>query len=285
MVDVHLWPERQVFDPQAWLGNFTAAERPYAVNLLNVFLYYNEPLVDALFRAAVQALSSRIAESSTSLADAKARWRSFLATVRVTYVEGERPRVTDSGRIFARKARQVLEIGEDQIVEPAIALSELLQNPTQSVVLVDDFVGGGSQMTASWNRAHSLGSTGAGSFAAASQNGASIIYVPIVATGHGLEILRKNCPGLMVCPAHVLDNRYSLTDPQSFLWPDTLKPGASEFILEASRRAGIVDEYEFGWKGFHDLSLALAFSHSVPDATLPLYFWDQNGWMPLIRRT
>lgn len=285
MADVHLWPDRQILDPQAWLRNFRDVERPYALNLLNVFLYYNESLVDALFRAAVQGLSAGITASATSLADAKGRWRSFLATVRVTYVEGERPRPTDSGILFARKARQVLEIDEKQIVDPATALSGLLGNPTYPVLLVDDFVGGGGQMSATWVRPYSLGSGRTGSFVAASQNGGDVIYTPLVSTSHGLAVLALKCPGLRVRPAHILDARYSLTDPNSILWPDGLRPSASDFLFEASKRAGIVDDYEFGWKGFHDLALALAFWHSVPDATLPLFFWDRGDWAPLIRRT
>ena len=62
------------------------------------------------------------------------------------------------------------------------------------------------------------------------------------------------------------------------------KPGAHEFLFEASRRAGIVDELGSNWAGFENLALPLAFFHCVPDATLPLYFWERNGWSPLIRR-
>jgi hypothetical protein len=39
------------------------------------------------------------------------------------------------------------------------------------------------------------------------------------------------------------------------------------------------------WQGFHKLGLALAFQHCVPDATLPLFYWEHNEWHPLIRRT
>jgi hypothetical protein len=285
MTDVHIWPERQILDPHAWLRNFRQVERPYALNLLNVFLYYNELFVDALFRSAVQSLSAAITASATSLAEAKGRWRDFLATVRVTYVEGERPRPTDSGLLFARKARQVLEIDESQIVEPATALAELLVKPTYPVLLVDDFVGGGNQMTATWFRQYQLGSGRTGTFASASQNGATIIYAPLMAASYGLRTLAAKCPGLTVKPAHTLDSGYSLTDPDSILWPDALKSSSGDFLYEASRRAGIVAGYEYGWKGFHELSLAIAFWHSVPDATLPLFFWDQDGWAPLIRRT
>lgn len=283
--DVHLWPERQALDPQEWLRNFRDVEQPYALNLLNVFLYFNEPLIDALFRAAVQGLSAELTAAATSLADAKARWRTFLARVRVTYVEGEQPRPTDSGIVFARKARQVLHIDEDQIVDPARALRALLDNPQCPVLFVDDFVGGGSQMSATWLRPYPIGTGQSSTFAAAAQYGSYIVYTPLVATTHGLDVLALNCPGLKVRPAHSLDARYSLTAPDSVLWPDALRPSATAVLFEASKRAGIVEECKYGWKGFQELALALAFWHSVPDATLPLLFWDRRGWAPLIRRT
>ena len=88
-------------DPERWLGNFLDEERPFALKL-NVFLYYNDLLVDALFHRAVHELSSGITAVSSS--EAATQWQSFLRNLRVTYVEGEKPNPTDSGLLFARKA-------------------------------------------------------------------------------------------------------------------------------------------------------------------------------------
>ena len=170
-------------------------------------------------------------------------------------------------------------------MEPARALAHLSKNPDSPLMLVDDFVGSGNQMIETWQRSYRLTTEYSHSFADAAQRGADIFYVPIIATKSGLTEIENRCIGFEVRPAHILDERYSLISPHSILWPNDLKPGASSFLFNASRRAGIVDEYEHGWKGFHDLALALAFYHSVPDATLPLFFWAKNGWAPLISRT
>lgn len=286
MMEFGVWPSSERMNFRAWLANFKKEERPFAFNLLNVFIYYNENLVDALFCAAVQQLSVPMVRSTTSVRDARNLWGRFLASVQVTYVQGEDPNPTDSGLLFARKARQVLGIDEKQITEPKQAISALLQKPGSSVIIVDDFVGSGNQMIETWHRSYGSTVGQPDTFAGATvQNGASVYFVPIVATQHGLEEIESKCSGLKISPAHVLDDRYSLTAPDSVLWPDDLKPHASSFLLNASRRAGIVDEPGWSWRGFHDLALALAFSHSVPDATLPLFFWNKNGWMPLISRT
>lgn len=287
LVDIHVWPERQHLDPRGWLRNFDRPkEQPFALNMLNVFIYYNKSIVNALFLGAVQQLSATVTESTRSFDEAQKEWSSFLKTTLITYVEGETPNPTDSGFTFARKARQILGISEHQIKHPVDALRVLSMNDTSSIVFVDDFVGSGEQMIKSWHRSYCVGSGNIESFALASKHGAKIFYTPIVATKYGLQRIREKCTGLDLRPAHIIDEMYSLTSDKSILWPAALKPHAADFLLNASRRAGIVDGLDgLSWKGFHDLALPLAFSHSVPDATLPLYFWDRNGWTPLITRS
>jgi len=73
----------------------------------------------------------------------------------------------------------------------------------------------------------------------------------------------------------------------SIFWPDPLKHGANEAIKKASLRAGLPDTGGAkvnDWQGFYKLGLALGFYNSVPDATLPIFYWEKNGWKPLIRR-
>ena len=280
-LDVQLWPLRQDMDAHAWLKNFNSDERPFALNLLNVFLYYNEPLVDSMLYGAVQRLSAPVVHAADNIPHARDLWRNFLDSLLITYVEGEIPNPADSGFLFARKARQILAIPEEHIMPPSRALAILRQAPQTPLLFVDDFIGSGNQMVTTWSRSHSPTLT---SFHSLAELSPSIFYVPLIATESGITALTTQCPGLRVCPAHVVDDQYSLTSPSSIFWPDALKPDARSFLLDASRRAGIVDSYKYGWQGFHDLALPLAFYHSVPDATLPLFFWDQHGWQPLIRR-
>jgi hypothetical protein len=238
-----------------------------------------------MLRATLQAISSEVAATAASLAEAKAAWRAFLSSLVVSYVQGERPQATDSGHLFARKARQVLDIADSQILDPADAIDVLLDRADGTLLLVDDFVGSGNQMAATWIRSYTSASGRRGDFRALQQNGVRVIYCPLVATGSGLDILKGSCPGLEIRPAHEIDSHYSLTHADSILWPDELKPLANDFIYNASLRAGIVDDAPHGWQGFHDLALGLAFWHSVPDATLPLFHWSERGWAPLMRRT
>lgn len=273
-------------DPQGWLGNFTDEELPYAMVLLDSFLFYSESLVEAMFLSAVQSISAEVVEEATSIAHAKALWSSFIARLRVTLVEGETPNPTDSGYLFTRMARQVLGIDQSQIVEPDEALSNVRRDPSLVVLFVDDFVGSGNQMAHTWVRRYASSGSGEASFAQLAGSGSgTFYYVPVVAVTAGMRMLDTNCASLRVRPAHILDEAYSLTHPDCFLWPDPLKTTARDVLYKASKRAGIVDSSEYGWEGFCDLALPLGFWHSVPDATLPLFFWDEGSWVPLVRST
>ena len=284
-MDTSVWPQGELLDPRGWLANFETDERPFALNLLNVFLFYNERLVDALFRRAILQLSRGITETAQSTIDANQTWRNFISRILVTHVEGETPNPSDSGYVFARKARQVIGVSEEQIAAPKDVLTFHLRHPTRPILFVDDFIGSGNQIRNTWNRLYEMDDGDTYSFQQASSQGVQIVYVPIISTAFGLEELERTCPGLQIFPAHVLNSQYSLTSPDSILWPIDLRPHAVDFLRNASDRAGISTNSDIPWDGFQNLALALAFYHCVPDATLPLYYWDQSGWTPLIRRT
>lgn len=92
----------------------------------------------------------------------------------------------------------------------------------------------------------------------------------------------NTCTRVKVSAAHLLPPTYSAIAPDSILWPASLRNDGIRFIERASARAGIPDE---DWRGYAGLGLALAFDHyTTPDATLPLFYWEQNGWTPLVHR-
>ena len=285
-LDVHLWPLRLRMDPEKWLDNFEADELPYAVHLLNAFTYYSDPLIDHLFISAFNALSTEIAVNEGTLSGARRGWKDFMNKLIITPVEGERPSVTDSGNLFARKARQLLQIEESRILSAQATLDRVIRMPSSSIVFVDDFVGSGRQFVETWIRLVPVGASSI-SFAHLALGGqASFYYCPLVCTEKGYTKIRTSCPTVKLSPAHLLPERYSALSNESVVWPSSIRSHGIAFIESASKRAGIpdVDGGVDDWRGFRKLGLSLAFEHSVPDATLPIFYWDKNGWNPLIRR-
>jgi hypothetical protein len=281
-VDVHLWPRQTRVDTNGWLSNFAGRETEFAVHLLNAFVYFSSEMTEQLFKASFQRLSSKVAPRNAPYVQAEAQWRHFQQNVLVTHVTGETPNDSDSGHIFARDARRHLGIPQTQIVSPDEALRILIQRGPRPVLFVDDFVGSGDQFIATWTREVELSDGAPSSFDEFSRvRGSSFFFCPLLCTSLGRATLLSRCRSLSLCPAHVLDERYSAFSSESLVWPDRLRQQGVGFLEAASERAGIPAGQR---KGYRDLGLTLAFEHGVPDATLPLFYHDTNGWKPLVRR-
>ncbi len=286
-VDAQVWPFQHLF-PDAWLENFTSEELPFAVHLLNQFQFFSRRLTDALLQGTLMELSRHVVPVDGTADTARARWEDFLDSVIVTYPTGEKPRPTDSGHTFARKARQILEFPEARILGPTAALEYLRSKGPRPVLFLDDFLGTGRQFVTTWRRAYSLSGTDWSFESSQAADPFPAYYLPLVAAQRGVEVLAQHCPNVMCLPAHTLPHEYSAVHDQSFIWPANALDAGRDIIREASLRAGIPDtngRTDKDWQGFGKLGLCVAFEDSVPDATLPLFYWEQNGWKPLVRRT
>jgi len=285
-VEVHIWPLLNKLNPQNWLTNFKQNEMEYAVHLLNSFMYFSDEIVDAMFVAAFHNLSNKIRGGSTFL-NGKANWQSFLDTLIITPVTGETPNVSDSGNQFARKARKLLAIRESQLMDQKKCIEAIISDGLKPVVFVDDFVGSGEQFLTMWNREMQLESSGSISFKKIAEiKNNKFFYCPVICTEYGYDRIRNYCPEVVINPAHILSNRYSALANDSVIWPKHLQNSAYKFLHATSVRAGLGQNCSTNdWRGFHNLGLAIAFDDSVPDATLPIFYWEENGWKPLIKRT
>lgn len=287
-VDAQLWPLETQLNVSGWMNNFLPDERDYAVHLLNAFIYVSQPLMNKMFETAVANLSRTVVRSKKNLVRARSEWGRFLSSALFVRVTGERPHDADSGFIFARMARDVLNIPQHRIVPPHEALMYVARDPSAPVVFVDDFVGSGQQFSTLWHRPSVRANGQPLSFERLASLAPDLraYYAPLVATAHGVQNVAQACPAVHLMAAHVLDERYSAVSPTSIVWPDHLRAGAADFLLQASTRAGIPDT-DGGvndWRGFHKLALTLSFEHGPPDATLPIFYWSQNNWTPLVRR-
>lgn len=278
-----IWPLRRKLNPKKWLANFEADELEHALYLLNAFIYISSEVSNELFRAAFHNICNRLYSISPEI-DIREEWANFVSGVHFTHVTGEMPSVTDSGLTYARRTKQLLGVPESHIMDNSDLLREIYVTP-KDVVFVDDFVGSGNQFKRTWTRKHRVGSERI-SFSELANNGysKSFFYIPLVSTKHGFDRITEKCSGVHLLPAHIISEQYGVFNLMSrAVWPEHLRPSSLEFIRRASERAGIDMSDPESWMGFHRLGLTLAFEDSIPDATLPLFSWDQNGWHPLVR--
>jgi hypothetical protein len=288
-VDVQLWPLHQRMDVEGWLGNFTTPEMPHALHLLNSFVYFPDHFLDQMVRRALREVSTVVAApGADNYSEVRTRWRDFLAGARVSFPTGEIPNPTDSGHDFARRVRE-LGIAETQILAPAdLALRLAAGLKPTAILFVDDFVGTGNQFVTMWNRSYPVGSGVTKSLRElCAAQVVEAIYVPLFCTERGRTRLTNDVPEVRLMEGHLITERHSALNVDGVVWPESLAADAEEFIRVASMRVGIPDTGGLAtddWRGFASLGLTLAFGRFVPDATLPIFYWEENGWRPLIRR-
>lgn len=257
-----------------WLDNFDDSDRPAAKDLLDAFVYVDATSIDTMFRAAFGSLAPIIC-SAGNYAGATVEWQQFLRSVLVTFPTGMYPNPSDSGYLFERKARQIMELDESQLVEPSTAICQLQQNGGP-IVFVDDIIGSGQQFLDTWRRPYSLGGSEHAFEDIAS--GIDVYFVPLFCTREGAERILAEVPDLILMPLHWLDGRYRANDPNSLVWSNVAYSEGVRVVEDYSRRVGINNPWGHG-----DLGLCLGFAHAIPDLTVPLFYCEEDDWSPLVR--
>lgn len=286
LVDFGAWEQTKI-DPEGWLSNFSTAERPYALVLLSRFTFFADHLVDQLFRSAFQNLSNMLfADEWPEFDEVRHTWSDFCSRALITIVQGETPNPSDSGWLFARKARQAVGIDQNQLFEPRDVVAKLTAGFDGPVVFVDDFVGSGEQFLSTWAREYVHPGQSTSFQELARFSAANFYYCNAMTTEYGMKRINRLAPDVTISAGNIIPERYSLADRDSLLWPKSIRDDGIAIVEAVGRRLGYDadDGGEEDWRGFHGLGLALAFQHSVPDANLPLFFTERNGWKPLVRR-
>lgn len=278
------WPKFPLpTNPQRWLEGFDECDQEHASALLDSFVYFSQEQTTKLVTATFHSISAELAPASASYVEKRTAWHHFLDDCLLSFPTGEDPNPTDSGHAFVRIARKELGIEQDRVMVPGDAVSRLYQGESAPIVIIDDFAGSGDQFLATWRRPYEMPS---GEFLSLSdvveKSDAAVFYVAAVATKYAAEKLQIHAPKVKLRAAHVLSEHYSAQHPESVLFPDHLRADAVDFVERASRTASIAKEWIWGW---HSLGLAIAFEHSVPDATLPIVWVDTPTWSPLMRRS
>jgi hypothetical protein len=282
--DTRIWPNQPAgVRPHRWLDNFLPDEQEHAVALLGAFIFLNKDISEQLLIASVRGVSNQVLSPGDEYSDHREKWLRYRRHAVLTYPTGEEPHPTDSGQMYVRWARQLLSVEEDSIAEPAMALERAVRYG-RDLLIIDDFAGSGEQFLETWTRP-TLVDGQRMSFAGLRGVGyrGRIHYCPSVCTQYARDRIRRAAPEVRVSAAHVLPPEASLVHPESLYVPDHLAGDMSDVVREVTDRTGL-KACPAAPFGFHGLGLGLAFEHSVPDASLPLFWFQAADWAPLRRR-
>ncbi|HBO3477950.1 hypothetical protein KUC85_15505 [Pseudomonas aeruginosa] len=276
-----LWAREPKLRPRAWIQNFSPVDRPTAAFLLDKFTFYNADLTSKLLIASYNSLGDGMAKSVNPKSQQEIL--SGLSSAILTPVKGESPNPTDSGYLVCRMARQSLHIDDSYVLDTDNALQHAYHGGT--VIFVDDFVGSGDQFLTTWKLTNPANLSFQDAY---SKSGFLAIYVTLVVTDFGLGNIRRTAPNVSICATHILSEKSTI---RGILSENPGMAPAVESLLERySTRLTPSEQYmsppEYLKYGYKKRGLLLGFDHSVPDATLPI-FWSQgtNNWEPLIERS
>lgn len=278
-----MWPSEPRMRPRAWLNNFDQEDRALAASLLNRFTYCNSMVVDSLLRASWGGLLDGMPKGPC--APVSSRIQAGLADAVFTPVEGENPNRTDSGNLMCRKARQVLQVADENVMDPLDALKAAKDGKT--VIFIDDFVGSGDQFLSTWRRAYD--ELGGDSFQSVhSDVGFTAIYITLVTTDFGLKNIHDEAPNVAVCPTHIIEPKSTLSGliGEGLLDGEKVENLLSKYVDRLTPKEDYIADYlPYKLYGYKRRGLLLGFEHSIPDATLPI-FWSPGigDWEPLIER-
>lgn len=282
MRNAGLWESEPKIRPVAWLQNFEQEDRLLAAKLLDRFIFHSNQAVERMISAAYNAVCDGIPKGPS--APDSQRLRSALINARFTHVSGETDNPTDSGYLFCRLARQYLQIPEELFVGHEEALRH--SDAGGTVIFLDDFVGSGDQFLSCWHRSHlSVGNKSFSSIFAVKDFSAG--YINLMSLSEGVEAIHRYVPGLAISVAHMVE-RYStiwgLIDEGVFD-EFQLRSFLDKYIPRLSfRDSYMTSDINFMRYGYKERGTLLAFSHSVPDSTLPIFWCAGEGWQPLIER-
>jgi len=274
-----VWPSASSMDYEGWLNNFDSEDSHIAALLLDRFTYYNQEQTNALFVSAYNSIGDGLQKGPE--APLSKELIISLQKAVFTLVTGESPNVSDSGFTFCRIARQKLRIPEDLLVEPKVALEHARRGGT--VVFLDDFIGSGDQFLNAWRRPYD----GQSFKAVQDKQDFTALYIALVSTDFGLSNIHSVAPKVAVCTAHVIGDKSKLSGLDEY---KCSKTEIDNFLAKYAKRLTPKDNYiatkmNYKMYGYKNRKLLLAFEHSVPDATLPI-FWSEGtqGWRCLIER-
>lgn len=151
-------------------------------------------------------------------------------------------------------------------------------------MFVDDFIGSGDQFLATWKDC----STGSSFDNIHKQNPFPVIYISLVGTEDGIANIARHAPAVAVCVTHKVDDRgtlWGIKSSNASLFSQ-LDLFLRKYLARLTPHEQYMRQEDYLVYGYKHRGLFFGFEHSVPDATLPI-FWcpGTSNWEPLIERT
>jgi hypothetical protein len=237
---------------EIWLNQFDRADRDLSARLLDAVLFIGHQQISESFRSLLNSLGGWSKKPSNRVG----RW--FFVPF-----SGSTGESGDSMVHVFRMANGMTSRTYDKFF---IHRSELVANrigPNDTVVLIDDFSGSGSQVEGAWPL-----------FSELLTGGPRVVLLMIAATDRAIERIRQNTemePWLTT----QLGRRDDIFDAACSYFTPAEKAKVLEYCERADNQTP---------KGFGNCGLLIVFAHRCPNNSLPIFHVKKHVWRGLFPR-
>lgn len=265
-------------DIESWLSNFIGEicdiryERLIALWLLSHFTFYNKHEVQHLCKVIYRDLIHKIVEGiDATKSNAEEIIKEFFSKSNIISSE----ETSGSGGFIAYFFRH-----ENKLPMTLFNFSlENISKNTENIIIIDDVTlsqGAAGQMYDFWKKAK------------VKYPKKNFYLLTLIASGASLNYL-KTTFNIEVITAIRLDNRDKCFHEESDVFSSFSEPLVKEELIALTKKfakhygnkINIPNMHPFG---FADGQFTFGFFYNTPDNTLPIFWGQINGWIPILRR-
>jgi hypothetical protein len=279
LIELGIW-DIKISRFESWLNQFNSKEEEFfAACVLDQLIFRNAQQFEAGLKALFRSnLDGAINCYSHDVGLFDALKNGTASKLRIVPVIGESDPPTKSGPLVLRRLQKTTKIREKMMCWPWQAHQLLADKDIDKVIFIDDFLGSGEQFEKFFNqwKFNDFCET------------ADFYYVTVVAHETGLEHLKSIFPKIRIIFAEALSSKNNFFDV--CVW-EKLGQGvvtaeeAKNWYLQFANEKGILSN-NVRLLGNSDMALPFGFSHSTPNNSLPVLWFEnqKTGWKPLLER-
>lgn len=187
----------------------------------------------------------------------------------------------ESGNYVTRLLVQQGIVPQDKSMFLNSAIPLLISGKIKNLIIVDDCVGSGQQLTDFWETKVVANIAGVPLTlkALCQKYGITANYLTLFGYENNIQRLRGKFPDLTIFCVRYLRDKHRVFSDESYVWDDTTeRDNALELFKSVTKDVGIP------LYGYNGLDFAFIMHQTIPDWSLPV-FWKENAdWNLLLRR-
>lgn len=286
-IESKFWSKLDIDTLHAWISNFKTTEEKYcALKLLDRFVFYSEEdivrMIDFGFYESIlkrKIIDFEIANDFQVKNDVLLKFKSdFILNTRVLPLLTDN--LSESSLAMVRYLTNDIGFPERNILDLNNLKSEDLEK-SKNLIILDDFIGSSNQLHTFWNFTE-IQVDGEAIFPKNLKSrfpNLEIEYFCLICTEDGYANFHAQTidVGLRITYCEMLTNKYKVFGKDSVYFNNE-EVEVCKNVLDSLCQKQTIDLL-----GYKSLDYAIAFHHSIPDSSLPLFYSQTNNWNPLFK--